>query len=127
MYHLAETVDGNCVDRAQDGMRETFRRGLFQRQVVTRAQTGIDGESDRKRHRGLLVENRNFLLAIVFLENEILLLEPANRSAPRVGHSHEYIDQIDVNPERGRRFGLLLRVARILLWPILWDRALLRP
>ena len=67
-----------------------------------------------------------FCSTIVFLEDEILLREATDRSAVRVGHRHEYVHQVDVDPQRGRRFGLALRVSRILLGGILGSR-LLRP
>ncbi len=73
---------------------------------MARAQTGVDGQGDRKRQRGFLVEDRNVLLVIVFLENEILLRQPADGSAVLVGHGHEYVDQVDVDTERGGRLGL---------------------
>ena len=47
-----------------------------------------------------------FCSLTVLLENEILLRQPADRSAMRVGHGHEYVDQVDVDLERGRGFGL---------------------
>ena len=47
-----------------------------------------------------------FCSPLVFLEHEIFLRKPADRSAVRVGHRHEYVDQVDIDSKRGRRFGL---------------------
>ncbi len=103
------------VDRAQDGVDEALGRGLLQWQVVPRTQARVDGQSDRKRQCRFLVENLNGLLMIVFFENEIILCQAGDRSAMCVSHRHEYVDQFDVDPERGCRFGLAVGVSLILL------------
>ena len=46
------------------------------------------------------------LFVIVLFENKIFLLEPAHGSAVRVGHSHEHVDQVDVNLQCRCRLGL---------------------
>ena len=60
-------------------MSKTLGRSLLQWQVVARAQAGIDGERDRKRHRRFFIEDGNRLIAPILLKDEIILLKSCYR------------------------------------------------
>src|SRR5580704_5302171 len=96
-------------------MGEALGGSLLQRQVMPRAQAGVDRERNRKRQRGLLVEYLDRLFPSVFPHHEVLFLETANRSPLRVGYGDVDIDQLDVDLERVFRFSRRLGLGRRLL------------
>src|SRR5215469_2055614 len=99
IYYLVESVDGEPVDRAQNGVREAAGGVEFKRQVLACAQAGINLEHDRKRQLGLLVKDGNFLRLAVFEKLEIFFGEITNRPAVLVGYGHKNIHQLYVNTD----------------------------
>jgi len=112
MHHLTEGINRERVNRAKNGTRKAFRRGLLQGQVVPRAETGIDSQGDRERQSGLFIENRNLLLASVFLKREVFLRESGHGRAASIGDGDEDIDQLDIDFERGCGVGTGLGTMR---------------
>ena len=110
-HHLAESVDRKPVDGTKNRVREALGGLLFERQIVARTQAGIDGKRDRERQRGFLVEDRNLLLAVVFLKNEIVFREAAHGRSLPVRDGHEDVDQVDVNFQGSFGFVGMLRLA----------------
>src|SRR5579862_8646448 len=86
--HFAETVNRERIDRAKDRVGEVFCGSLLERQVMTRAQASVDRESDRQWERRFFVEDRDFLLSTILLENEVFFCEATHRRSMRVGHGH---------------------------------------
>src|ERR1700691_6465630 len=101
-------------------MGETLGGGLFERQVVARAETGVDGECDREWQRGFLIEHRNPLLVIVLPEDKILPGQTSDRGAVLVRHGHEHVHQLDVDPQGFHWLRLTVGARRSLLsWRLL--------
>src|SRR5579872_4106701 len=64
--HFAETVERERVHGAQDGMGEAAGRREFQRQILTRAQAGVDVDNDGQRQGRFFVKHRNGLWFAIF-------------------------------------------------------------
>ena len=112
VHYVAEAIHRHGVNRAQNGVRKALGRSLLQRQVVPRAEAGINGQRDRQRQRGFPVEDGDLLFVIVFFQNEVFLLEPADGSSLRVSDGNEHVDQIDVDVQRRGRLRLSIRSGR---------------
>ena len=80
-------------------MGKLARRGQFERQIFSCAQARIHGQHNRQRQRRFLAEDRDLLLFAIFLQHKIFFLQVRHRSAARIGHGHEHVDQLHVDLE----------------------------
>src|SRR5580698_11553653 len=121
---LAKLKQGQPVNRAENGVRETACRFQLQFLITARAQAGVDGDNDGKRQLRLAMKDRDLLRLVVFEDLEILLLERRNRGSAAVRNSGEDVHQLHVHFERSRRFLALIR--RLLFLRSIWRMRNLR-
>src|SRR5258708_23472846 len=105
-YRLAESENRQGIDGTQERPDEPLSRSLFKRQIVPRAQAGVNGQRDRKRQRGFFVEHGNYLIVPIFLQPEVLLFQAGNGRSVTVRNGDVNINQFDIDFEGGVRASL---------------------